>query len=128
MVNVKHNYQCHIERIFFNHPRNRRHNVLARSKLNQLQPDGDQNLEPHYGNRFFLAKYFVSNLLAEYWKYNQYTRFSRNIRSLNVDFHHLSRLSYVNRHFLDWASSAPYLQQRESYSSLECNSDNDIYK
>ncbi|WDK23545.1 hypothetical protein CGRA01v4_14837 [Colletotrichum graminicola] len=95
MVNVKHNYQCHIERIFFNHPRNRRHNVLARSKLNQLQPDGDQNLEPHYGNRFFLAKYFVSNLLAEYWKYNQYTRFSRNIRSLNVDFHHLSEAPTV---------------------------------
>ncbi|KAK2041476.1 hypothetical protein LZ31DRAFT_472354, partial [Colletotrichum somersetense] len=117
----------HFERSFLNHLGDWRHHVLARSQLNELQPDGDQNLKPYYCYWLFLAKCFVSYLVAEYWNYKHYTHFAQDIRHFNVNFHYLGRVSYVDSHFLDWASSSPYRQQHESQSFLEFNSENFIY-
>ncbi|KAK2054002.1 hypothetical protein LY76DRAFT_523428, partial [Colletotrichum caudatum] len=118
----------HLEWSFLNHLGDWRHNVLARSQLNELQPDVNQNLKPYYSYWIFLAKCFISYLVAKYWRYNHYAHFAQNIGPFNVNFHNLGRVSYVDSHFLDWASSSPYHQQHESRSFLEFNSDNFIYK
>ncbi|KAK2022365.1 hypothetical protein LX32DRAFT_687196 [Colletotrichum zoysiae] len=142
MVSITYDHYSYFEQSFLNHLGDWRHNVLARSQLNELQPDGDQNLKPYYCYWLFLAKCFVSLLVAEYWKYNHYTHFAQDIRHSNANFHHLGYWTHYSNdrygYFCTSVScqlnivalgyhSTPYRQQHESQSFLEFNSGTFIY-